>query len=87
MAFDSWKNPRGLPTLAVSLVTPKGVPFLVCFDEVREAETTQFLLGELKKVDELCLSLGVKVIARIADNAKNVQGACLGVKVCLAQSG
>jgi hypothetical protein len=38
-------------------------------------------MKELAKVDETCEALEVKVIARIADNASNVQGACGGGKV------
>ena len=81
IAFDSWKNPRGLPTLAISLITPRGQSFLAAFDEVHEPETTVFLMKELAKVEETCEALEVKVIARIADNASNVQGACGGGKV------
>jgi len=35
-------------------------------------------MKELAKVDETCEALEVKVIARIADNVSNVQGACGG---------
>jgi len=49
--------------------------------KAHEPETTVFLLKGPARVDETCKSLGVKVIARIAENVSNVQGACAGRQV------
>ena len=62
-------------------MTPQGEAFLARFDEVREAETSSFLDGQLKKVEEQCAEWNLKVVGRIADNAKNVQGAVAAGKV------
>lgn len=82
LAFDSWKNPHGLPSLASSYVPPEGSSLLALFEEVRESETADFLAEKLSKIDAQCAEWGVKVIGRIADNAANVQLACQMGKVC-----
>ena len=81
MAFDSWKNPRGFPTLAISWITPKDDCFIAKFQEVRESETADFLAKELEAIECESAALGVKVIGRMADNARNAQAACAQGKV------